>query len=371
MLVIDPAKRITIEQIMEDKWYTEGCENEPSQVVSTAAPVVTPEMHTAILEELEELGLEKAAVIKALNDGVYDSLTATYYLIADRRMNQPSKPPSLATVSKANPQSKISKATDLECLEEDESPDGVAKSAAPRRETTKAASTTPAPVKQEASSATTAQAPKIVSGRRRATVNTAPTNFTPEVVAPKKETEKESSGGELPPARAGRVPSASQKKMTQIASEFKDIVVSQAAPPPPVEAPPALPPIGATSRARAHTVATDRKADDDEPIPIDQIKAHLKEEGPRTARFTFSVSTTSTKEPQAVFEIVTKTLQAGNVSFTTSGMVATCKMNDIEFEIEVCKLPNLQVVGLRCKRLAGGAWDYKEVLSSLISNMDL
>ena len=118
-------------------------------------------------------------------------------------------------------------------------------------------------------------------------------------------------------------------------------------------------------------MATERKTDEDEPIPIDQLKAHLKDDGPRTARFTFSVSTTSTKEPTAVFEIVTKTLKSATVAYTTQGLVATCKLNDIEFEIEVCKLPNLQVVGLRCKRLAGGAWDYKEVLSSLISNMDL
>jgi MAP/microtubule affinity-regulating kinase len=362
MLVIDPAKRISIDEVMKDKWYNEGYENEPLQVISTAPPVLSAEMHNAVLDELDELGLEKEAVIKSLNEGVYDSLTATYYLVADRRTNNPNAPKSTPLSSPTKPplQPKISKATDLECLDEDESAEP---KPLPKRE--KAATTTPStPPKEREPTTPVTQAQKVVTGgRRRATVNTAPTNFTPDI----KNQEKDDD--ELPPARPGRIPSAGRPKATQIASEFKEMA-AQPLPPPPTEAPPALPPIGG-QRQRAHTMATERKTEEDEPIPIDKLKAHLNTDEPRTARFTFSVSTTSTKQPSEVFEIVCKTLKAASVQYTVQGLIASCKLNDIEFEIEVCKLPNLEVVGLRCKRLAGGAWDYKEVLSSLISNMDL
>jgi MAP/microtubule affinity-regulating kinase len=366
MLVLDPSKRISIEEVMKDKWYNEGYENEPVQVISTVPPVISADIHNSVLDELDDLGLEREMVLNSLNEGIYDSLTATYYLVADRRANNPNAPRTtpLSSPTKAALQSKISKATDLECLEEDEN--GDAKSQ-PKRE--KAATTTPKPVtptkEAKENAPATSPAKVVTGGRRRATVNTAPTNFTPEIKPIEKEDE------ELPPTKSGRILSASRTKATQIAAELKDLAQpQQTLPQAPTEAPPALPPIGG-SRQRAQTMAVERKVDEDEPIPIDKLKAHLSSDAPRTARFSFSVSTTSTKLPTEVFDIVCKTLKNGSVQYTTKGLFATCKLNEIEFEIEVCKLPNLEVVGLRCKRLAGGAWDYKEVLSSLISNMDL
>ena len=72
-----------------------------------------------------------------------------------------------------------------------------------------------------------------------------------------------------------------------------------------------------------------------------------------------------------MFDIVKTALVGGGCSVATAGMVATAKLHDLEFEVEVCRLPNLQVVGLRCKRLVGDAWEYKEALSNIIATMDL
>jgi MAP/microtubule affinity-regulating kinase len=370
MLVLDPTKRITIDQLIQDKWYTEGYENE-QPTNGFAPPAITPELHNAVLDELEELGLEPAAVQKSLDEEAYDSLTATYFLVADRRINNPNyNSPSRANLVKTPNPIRVSRGTTLETFDEDEDGPNSASKASPPKAAVQS--------EKQVQSATQAQPPKQVvsSGRRRATTqNTAPKDFVPDF----KETKKpeQESTGELPPARAGRVSSANRNRVTQVASEFKEIVTTQGAlPPPPTENPPALPPIpAATGRVRAQTIQGNRRpivTEDEETISVDKIKAHqLEENEPRTARFAFSASTTSSKEPKVVFENVIKALKEHEVAYTINGLMAICKMNDIEFEIEVCKLPNLDMVGLKCKRIHGGAWEYKEALSTVISSVEL
>jgi Kinase associated domain 1 len=327
MLVIDSTKRATMAEVMSDKWYMEGCEAEPSQIITLAqTPTLSPEEHKAVLDEMEELGLERVQIEKSLADGLYDYLTATYYLVADRRSSGvPAivKAPGLSQAAKANPSTKTSKATELEILEEDE--DGVANP--PKEKVVKE-------VKKEVQSASAAQPPKVVAGgRRRAATTTA---------------------NDILDTSKPIVPIALVKPIVPVKVE-------------PVAAP------APQTRGRSHTMQQDRKSVDEEEgptVPIDQFRVHLKDE-PRTARFTFSVSTTSTKEPPAVFEIVKKSLADAQIKFTAVAMTAVCTSNDVEFEIEVCKLPNLQVVGLRCKRLHGDAFAYKDILSSLIATMNL
>ncbi|KAJ3104865.1 SIK kinase 3, partial [Phlyctochytrium bullatum] len=82
MLVLDPAKRANLEQVKKDPWFTEGFEHEP--LPATTVLNLDPEQHERVLAELEEIGMERTAVEKALNDTIYDHLAATYYLIADR-----------------------------------------------------------------------------------------------------------------------------------------------------------------------------------------------------------------------------------------------------------------------------------------------
>lgn len=368
MLNVDATKRITMEQVMQDKWYIEGCESEPAQIVTAAqTPILTPDQQKGVLEELEELGMERDQVLKSINEGLYDSYTATYYLVADRRANgipraTPTtvKPPVLAKKNTG------SKANVLEVLDEDEDPDHPKPKKPTSKEQVKqvddpAQLPSPSAPSSERKSASE-QPPRIVSGRRRAQTATANDSIGQAPDLP-------------PPGRAGmqmkgKVPEEFTQKQIGVLDQKAAFPPEQASalPPIPTSTPQAPPP---QARARAHTVSVNPKDDEETTIPIDQFRTHLKADEARTARFTFSVSTTSTKEPPAVFEIVKKSLNEGQVKFTVSGLVATCKLNDVEFEIEVCKLPNLQVVGLRCKRLGGDAWAYKEILSSLIATMNL
>ncbi|EGF77088.1 hypothetical protein BATDEDRAFT_6988, partial [Batrachochytrium dendrobatidis JAM81] len=91
----------------------------------------------------------------------------------------------------------------------------------------------------------------------------------------------------------------------------------------------------------------------------------------RTARFTFSLNTTSTKEPDLVFAEVVRVLKDAGVKHSIANLVATCDLEGIQFELEVCRLPNLALNGLRFKRLMGNTWEYKDLLTNLISKMNL
>ncbi|KAI9342034.1 kinase-like domain-containing protein [Obelidium mucronatum] len=82
MLVIDPKKRAVLDQVKKDPWFMEGFENEDLQ------PAVqfnlTPDQKERVLDELEEIGFERPAILKALKDGTYDHMAATFFLTADR-----------------------------------------------------------------------------------------------------------------------------------------------------------------------------------------------------------------------------------------------------------------------------------------------
>ncbi|KAJ3107629.1 MAP/microtubule affinity-regulating kinase 3 [Phlyctochytrium planicorne] len=93
---------------------------------------------------------------------------------------------------------------------------------------------------------------------------------------------------------------------------------------------------------------------------------------PRTLRFTFSVSTTSSKEPDFILSEITRVLNdIPDLQYDVQAFICTCVLDDLEFEIEVCKLPRLSVNGLRFKRLAGNSWNYKNLLTDIISKMNI
>nr|KAJ3419811.1 MAP/microtubule affinity-regulating kinase 3 [Polyrhizophydium stewartii] len=470
MLVIDPAKRSSLEQVMQDKWFTEGYENEKldsssgsGSSAAGAAFTLTSEQHQSVLDELEEIGLDRKAVEKSLADGEYDPLAATYYLVADKRYRQKqldALPSALAASpfgggaaegkkpSTAAAAAKSSRGTELSGInEEGDAGDGAAEERQRRATEPPLGSTAPSGaaaspprVHEPARAAGAAGAGGGASGgagaggsgaarppsstviaghRRRATFTAAPAaasemrkEFQAEAAGVGAGTASPSGMGaglpsgtgpgspsgtgagpnmsgtgsgdgmrELPPPRvSGRAPSARTREAL-IASEFKqrpaEPALAQTAAVPP-GAPQLLPPIPAAPRARAHTLAagTARPAaqgDDDEPIPLDQLRRRLDQDadGPRTARFTFSLNTTSTKEPDLVFAEVVRVLKEAGVRHTVTGLVATCDLDGIEFELEVCRLPNLPVNGLRFKRLAGNTWEYKDVITGLISKMNL
>jgi len=85
-----------------------------------------------------------------------------------------------------------------------------------------------------------------------------------------------------------------------------------------------------------------------------------------------NVSTTSHHNPDAVLNELTRALVFKGIACQQKGYILRGKINDpsglakLSFELEVCRIPNLNVVGIRRKRLKGDAWCYKKVCEEVL-----
>lgn len=107
-------------------------------------------------------------------------------------------------------------------------------------------------------------------------------------------------------------------------------------------------------------------------VTLEQAQKHLQStEEPRSARFTLSLSTTTTKPRQQVIDEIAIILIAQDIKHTAQGNSIQCSIGTLQFEFELCKVPNLGVYALRYKRQAGSGWEYKDVLSRVLSKLNL
>ena len=97
-------------------------------------------------------------------------------------------------------------------------------------------------------------------------------------------------------------------------------------------------------------------------------------EGPAlvTGKGLCNVSTTGHHNPDAVLNDLAKALVAKGIPCQQKGYILRGKIKDasgfakLSFELEVCRIPNLNVVGIRRKRLKGDAWCYKKVCEEVL-----
>ena len=374
MLVLDPSKRATMAQLREDKWFNEGYENQPLEEPRTFE--LTKEQHESILSDLEDIGMDRERTVKSLDEGNYDSHAATYYLLADRKYrkkqsessSQQTTPPHRRSVSQPVPPVVPTKTSPKgsaglgEIKENEESP-----SASKSSNTAKPATSRPTSAAQPVPTAPATARPPVTKPRR-STVNEAPVaveQLRKEMNESIKEDSAEASKELPPPSRGPRVASASRRPPSEFKKDSTYSPTQTAAVPP--AAPSALPPIG--GRQRAATVC----AVAEEALSADQVKRYLQnQDEPRTSRFTLSLSTTTTKDPEDVMHDILKIIRdLPNVRYTHNGYTVTCKVGTLEFELEVCKVANLSVYGLKYRRLTGNTIEYKEILTNLISKLNL
>jgi len=101
MLTVDPAKRATLEDVKNDKWYNMDYDksNDPNEGVNNQPLVLSPEEQLKVFDEMEKIGIDRETVKKCLNENAYDNISATYYLIADRHLRMMASNPTGKSVT--------------------------------------------------------------------------------------------------------------------------------------------------------------------------------------------------------------------------------------------------------------------------------
>jgi len=85
-----------------------------------------------------------------------------------------------------------------------------------------------------------------------------------------------------------------------------------------------------------------------------------------------NVSTTSQTNPDDVLNELARALTTKGIKCQQKGYILRGKIRDasgfakLSFELEVCRIPHLNVVGIRRKRLKGDAWCYKRVCEEVL-----
>ncbi|XP_063692261.1 MAP/microtubule affinity-regulating kinase 3-like isoform X44 [Bolinopsis microptera] len=104
------------------------------------------------------------------------------------------------------------------------------------------------------------------------------------------------------------------------------------------------------------------------------------ESKPRSLRFTWSMKTTSSKEPNEMMKEITRVLELNNIDYEhRERYLLLCVRpvdnvtsdNLIQWEMEVCKLPRLSLNGVRFKRISGNSLAFKDIAVNIANELRL
>lgn len=99
---------------------------------------------------------------------------------------------------------------------------------------------------------------------------------------------------------------------------------------------------------------------------------------PRSLRFTWTMKTTSTKDPIVMLNEIKKVLAEQNCEYEQpETYLLVCRHGDpeadtcVQWEMEVCKLPRLSMNGVRFKRISGTSIGFRNIATRVSDALKL
>lgn len=99
---------------------------------------------------------------------------------------------------------------------------------------------------------------------------------------------------------------------------------------------------------------------------------------PRSLRFTWSMKTTSSMEPNEMMKEIRKVLDSNSCEYELrERYMLLCVSGNpvcddfVQWEMEVCKLPRLSLNGVRFKRISGTSIAFKNIASKVANELKL
>lgn len=393
-LIRDPFKRSTLDMLIDDPWINEGYTDSPIDKDAGESVALDDEVIKMIETRFK---LDREVILKSLNDGVYDDISAVYYLIHYEKQTRGkiegeiqamgSNPLSLTP----SPTTIVSDLSGKELNKASIVPSSTRKTAKipvtnniPEDEVVEEVPLSNSGSSTGTSAARTVQKPKI---KRRVTVGAGDSgnieNSAP-IVAPaplKKVVPQESdmnghvtqSSSPTPGTvqigasdNAGNQDTTGQRKRhNTIVGIFRNTIRR------PSEVGPVSPSVPTPENKNNNIDALQEDAEDS--------GTNISPNEPRSLRFTFNSNSTSSKPPDdIVHEVSNVCIRQGVAIKLLSRYVLECTHvnpsggENLKFEVEICKLPRLKNLhGLRFKRLTGSSSEYKEVCEKILDSVQL